>query len=140
MLIDNKDALTAVDDCNYKIMSGYEWIRKQEIKKRLKEVPSADASLTQDRCKIDASSDLIDRQVVIDMLEDINAETEGVGFYYDHWVEYIKQLPSAERTGKWIHYDIGRFRCSECGKIQSGDRDSDLKFCCNCGSRNEVSE
>lgn len=42
MLIDNKDALTAVDDCNYKIMSGYEWIRKQEIKKRLKELPSAE--------------------------------------------------------------------------------------------------
>ena len=49
-------------------------------------------------------------------------------------------LTSAERKGKWVHYDIGRFRCSECGKIQSGDRDSDLKFCCNCGSRNEVSE
>lgn len=42
MLIDNKDALTAVDDCNYKIMSGYEWIRKQEIKKRLKVLPSAE--------------------------------------------------------------------------------------------------
>ena len=47
-------------------------------------------------------SDLISRQVVIDMLEDINAETEGVGFYYDHWVEYIKQVPSAEVKGDLI--------------------------------------
>lgn len=51
MLIDNKDALTAVDDCNYKIMSGYEWIRKQEIKKRLKELPSAESQVAIKDCR-----------------------------------------------------------------------------------------
>ena len=38
--------------------------------------------------------DAISRQVVLDMLENINAETEGVGFYYEHYVEYIKNLQS----------------------------------------------
>ena len=37
--------------------------------------------------------DAINRQAVLDMLEDINAETEGVGFYYEHYVDYIKALP-----------------------------------------------
>lgn len=38
--------------------------------------------------------DAISRQAVLDMLEDINAETEGVGFYYEHYVDYIKSLLS----------------------------------------------
>ena len=49
--------------------------------------------------------DAISRQAVLDMLEDINAETEGVGFYYKHYVEYIKALPPvtpAEKVGQWI--------------------------------------
>lgn len=37
--------------------------------------------------------DAISRRTVLDMLEDINAETEGVGFYYEHYVDYIKSLP-----------------------------------------------
>ena len=36
---------------------------------------------------------LISEQAVLDMLEDKNAETEGVGFYYEHYVDYIKALP-----------------------------------------------
>lgn len=40
--------------------------------------------------------DAISREAVLDMLEDINAETEGVGFYYEHYVDYIKALPSVK--------------------------------------------
>ena len=47
--------------------------------------------------------DAISRQTVLDMLEDINAETEGVGFYYEHYVEYIKKLSSVKpQEAKWI--------------------------------------
>ena len=46
-LINKEDALSEVNNCNYKIMSGYEWIRKQEIKKRLKELPSAETDLSE---------------------------------------------------------------------------------------------
>lgn len=35
-------------------------------------------------------------QTVLDMLEDINAETDGVGFYYEHYVDYIKGMPSVK--------------------------------------------
>ena len=39
--------------------------------------------------------DTISRQIVLDMLDDINAETEGVSFYFEHWQNYIKNLPPA---------------------------------------------
>lgn len=39
--------------------------------------------------------DLISRQTVINMLNDINAEVnDGCGYMYEHWMDYIKQLPS----------------------------------------------
>ena len=44
-------------------------------------------------CKQEPCENVISRQAVLDMLENINAETEGVGFYYEHYVEYIKNLP-----------------------------------------------
>lgn len=44
------------------------------------------------------------------------------------------------KHGKWMKLDVAKYRCSECGKIQYGDRDSDLNYCCNCGSRNEVED
>ena len=43
--------------------------------------------------KLQPCEDAISKKVVLDMLEDINAETEGVGFYYEHYVDYIKALP-----------------------------------------------
>ena len=96
-------------------------------------------------------NNLVSRQAVLDMLKDINAETEGVGFYYEHYVEYIKNLLSVtpkEKTGRWISFGIqgeidGQivkvFACSECGAISvfrvlngnivNGD------LCPNCGCR-----
>ena len=51
--------------------------------------------------------DLIERQAVLDMLEDINAETEGVGFYYEHYVDYIKALPPVKPQDCHIYYHTG---------------------------------
>ena len=59
-------------------------------------------ALEQEPCE-----DAVSREAVLDMLEDINAETEGVGFYYKHYVEYIKKLPPVTpkpKTGKWCLY------------------------------------
>lgn len=95
-------------------------------------------------------NDLISRQAVLDMLEDINAETEGVGFYYEHYVDYIKSLPSVKPlkpTGHWIDYDCNedkynKIKCSECGHsyivdsyhwCDIGFTEDDLKYCPNCG-------
>ena len=65
--------------------------------------------------------DVISRQAVLDMLENINAETDGVGFYYEHYVEYIKNLsPAQPKTGHWIYRIYGEFHeqgdwyCSKC--------------------------
>lgn len=67
---------------------------------RIKTLPSADASLMQDRCKIDASSDLISRQAAIDALE---KHEKSKGHNYSLFVdvvseceEIIRNVPSAE--------------------------------------------
>lgn len=60
---------------------------------------------------------------------------------------FIKNLPSVTpqpKVGKWIRRpdrasDI-EYRCSECGKIQFADDTNELNYCCNCGSKMEVSE
>ena len=99
-------------------------------------------------------NNLISRQTVLDMLEDINAETDGVGFYYEHYVEYIKNLPSVtpkEKIGHWIEtnseidvkYGRHSYKCSECGDYANdfvyGMEDwwdaCKPNYCPNCGVR-----
>ena len=51
----------------------------------------------------------------------------------------IRALPPADRPqGYWTKTDVATYRCSECGKIQIADDESELNFCCCCGSRNKV--
>ena len=99
--------------------------------------------------KIRTSEDCVSKKIVLDMLENINAETEGVGFYYEHYVDYIKDLPSVipqKPKGKWIPIhplqedDPGAYMCSVCG---CGDWGLDPKidnFCFNCGADMRESE
>lgn len=61
-------------------------------------------------------ADAISRRAVLDMLEDINAETEGVGFYYDHYVEYIKNLPPV--TPQYTEAEIQKMQDLEFAEIQ----------------------
>ena len=110
----------------------------------------ATQSLAREPCE-----DVISRQVVLDMLEDINAETEGVGFYYEHYVEYIKKLPPVKpqpKTGHWIEiakYSDGnhKIECSECkshifdrGHANSFNVKNKYKYCPNCGAKMERSD
>jgi hypothetical protein len=60
--------------------------------------------------------DAISRQAVLDMLEDINAETEGVGFYYKHYVEYIKKLPPVKPN--YTDAEIQKMQDLESAEIQ----------------------
>ena len=100
-------------------------------------------------------NDLISRQAVLDMLEDINAETEGVGFYYEHYVDYIKFLPPVKpqepcegcdykewlkgevkpQTGHWIIMGDRYIKCSECGHITKTESPDIYHFCMVCGAR-----
>ena len=51
----------------------------------------------------------------------------------------IMSIPSADRPqGHWTKTDVATYRCSECGKIQIADDESELNFCCCCGSRNKI--
>lgn len=97
--------------------------------------------------KLQPCEDAISKKVVLDMLEDINAETEGVGFYYEHYVDYIKSLPSIKpqepQTGRWIK-TIGEngitsaVRCSECGF--EDNRYMLFRYCPDCGAKMEVEQ
>ena len=92
------------------------------------------------------SGDAVNKQVVLDMLEDINAETNGVGFYYKHYVEYIKNLSSVipqQKMGRWIIIDdCEKFiaKCSECGCIEDSRMIKKYPYC-HCGAKmQEVEE
>lgn len=52
--------------------------------------------------------------------------------------EWLNSQPTIDpvRHGKWIKLGAAKYRCGECGKVQYGDRGSDLHFCCNCGTKN----
>lgn len=88
--------------------------------------------------------DAISRQAVLDMLEDINAETDGVGFYYEHYVEYIKNLspvtpkPTKLKTAHWVYKIYGGFHeqgdwyCSHCD-YQFNYGNGHTKHCPECG-------
>lgn len=58
--------------------------------------------------------DCVTKKIVLDMLEDINIETEGVGFYYEHYVDYIKNLPSVTPQPKDAIKVIERNLCDSC--------------------------
>lgn len=48
-------------------------------------------------------------------------------------------IPSVDRPqGYWIKVYIATYRCSECGKTQIADDESELNYCCCCGSHNKI--
>lgn len=85
--------------------------------------------------------DLINRQDAIDAIEDewtgCCSEYPASQIIYDT-VLRIEQLPSAQRTGKWIN---GNHICPICGEDKFKDLDADIwadwqpKCCPNCGAR-----
>ena len=82
-----------------------------------------------------ADGDIISRQAVITMLQKIeNAIEDGDGFQFNEWVEYAKDIPSAEKTAEWI--ELGNvIQCSNCETLYPKVR-VDLKhYCERCGSR-----
>ena len=107
--------------------------------KDIEDLPSADASLMQDRCKIDASSDLISRRALRDAMyhEAFETDTEMQRWDSGCWIRYrlfektIINLPSAERTGEWEVYAIGAYTCSCCNFYSR----SKSNYCPNCGAR-----
>lgn len=78
--------------------------------------------------------DLISRQAVITMLQKIeNAVEDGDGFQFNEWIEYAKDIPSAEKTAEWKLFDAYRllYDCSNCGQ----ESINKYRFCPWCGAR-----
>jgi hypothetical protein len=78
--------------------------------------------------------DLISRQAVITMLNKIeNAVEDGDGFQFNEWVEYAKDIPSAEKIAvfKIVGNTKQHYECSKCNEQVDGWD----KFCKHCGAR-----
>lgn len=86
--------------------------------------------------------DLISRQAAIDALKRAEALTRAFG--YHNVIDTIRELPTAEKTGKWEsvtfktvpHDRISKAKkCSVCGKRK--DKYVTWNYCPNCGARME---
>lgn len=103
------------------------------------------------------SVDLIGRQATIDAIKQHKTGVlgsrewdEGIAYGYAaahrHIVEIIKQLPSAERHGRWEKMDgTDLWCCSVCGNTiyseDETDRERFHKWCGRCGAKmDEVKE
>lgn len=77
--------------------------------------------------------DLISREQAIDAV-DIGNLHRGI---VEALQNIISELPSAEKTGKWINHK-DEHRCSCCGEVVTGDwyyEDDAYSYCPNCGAR-----
>ena len=91
--------------------------------------------------------DIISRQAVITMLNKIeNAVEDGDGFQFNEWIDYAKDIPSAEKKVEQVElegdgfadgelvFDFGK--CPKCGwDFEEGDKDWEQPYCCHCGQR-----
>lgn len=119
-----KNAIKAVEAVDYDCVDckWYLEVKKNEM-------------YTKDRQVTDG--DLISRSSVITMLQKIeNVVEDGDGFQFNEWIEYAKDIPSAEKTAKWIWKEgrmgIDYCNCSKCG---GGQWEMEFPYCPNCGSR-----
>lgn len=88
--------------------------------------------------KGEAMDDLISRQAAIDALKRAEALTRAFG--YHNVIETIRELPTAEKKGKWINHrnDEGHniADCDQCGEaMQWFDDDIKPNYCPNCGAK-----
>jgi len=79
-------------------------------------------------------NDLISRQAAIDAIMG-----EPTDAHYPSWyAERLEQLPSAQRTGRWIYNDeaypggnpYGHYECDQCGEYVPHK----TNYCPNCGA------
>lgn len=97
--------------------------------------------------------DTISRQATIDAIEQHKTAVlgdrewdEGIAYGYAaahrHFVDIVKQLPSAMRYGMWKRLYKNNYKCSACGSWWTCEGipiESGLLYCPTCGAKmNEV--
>lgn len=84
--------------------------------------------------------DLISRNAVIAEFSCCQLTPNG-GIDVNYAIDFLKQLPSAQRTGRWIWEKEG-YHCSECHTYESTTNILvwNFKFCPNCGCAMEGEE
>lgn len=89
--------------------------------------------------------DTISRQAAIDALKRAEALTRAFG--YHNVIDTIRELPTAEKKGKWVltdYPDEQTYKCSVCNEIWTfivgTPVDNGAFFCPNCGARMEESD
>ena len=89
--------------------------------------------------------DLISRQAAVDAVIKLVQEAEcrypkhmAIPEFVYQGVVSIRELPSAERRGRWKCVSIGRYGCSLCGHEPYYVKD--LHYCPNCGARMDGEE
>lgn len=89
-------------------------------------------------------SDIISRELAIELLENTIPMTKKEERRRNYCVELIKAMPSAyPKKGKWIISKVnGQYQCSNCGMF-TGLTAEDINegfhlmnYCGNCGSKN----
>lgn len=84
--------------------------------------------------------DLISRDYTIQQIQ--KAKESNYNFNYNTLIDFIKVLPSAEKTAEWIfEFSRGKdkyYQCSICGKRVLTDNDvvKDFPYC-HCGAKME---
>lgn len=93
-------------------------------------------------------NDTISRQVAIDALitweEDSFWDKECLKHRGEpFWLapsDVIKQLPSAERHGRWIELYKDNYKCSVCNAWYRSDEPIDFSYCPDCGAKMDLGE
>ena len=87
------------------------------------------------------TDDLIRRQDAIMVVKDQRLEAigcipESYNAGVDASASVLQMIPSAQRTGKWIHYK-DEHTCSKCGETVTGDWNEEnyYDYCPHCGAR-----
>ena len=136
-LISRQDALDAL--MKFYVSNGIETIHWTGIKAMLESyVPSADTcENASEITRKSNATDLISRQDALNCIKKLYAGHTACNMFQalDAVAEYIEELPSAERKGKWIYQtQYNRIQCSVCETVYRNTF-APKNFCPNCGAR-----
>lgn len=90
------------------------------------------------------TDDLISRQAAINLFPNDTLYWDTFdGYIAPHEARrLIKELPSAQKIGKWVHLGGDEWCCSACGEVEHTEgswehplKDREWKYCRTCGAR-----